>query len=159
MGLIQTHEQLKFSYQAIIEGTKSLELENGSMDDSEEKVAEDGVLRRIKKIKTQGDSSSSIPTSNGSSNNNESRDREREDRKRKTQEKIDHIKNHKKQLEERSRFLKRLGYGFLVLFISLGASYVYSYLTSSSPISLPSSVHPPVDSPSLNPLPGDPSQP
>ena len=139
MGLIQTPEQLRFSYQAIIEGNKTLALEDG---DKEEKT--DTVIRQR------------ACQENGSKNetgNNltlpEVREKERMERKRKTQETIDRIKMKKKHLEDRSRFqTKLIRFGFVGLVVILGAGFLYHCYYSSSSDNFPSNL----TSPSLTPL-------
>ena len=118
MGLIQTPEQLRFSYLAIIDGMKSQRpLANGTVGD--EALAEDAAGMRQRK-----------PTDTSPTNNNSAQERERvrEERKRKTEETIRMIKDKSKELEQRIRFKsKMLKLGLIGAALLLGAGFWYGY--------------------------------
>jgi len=124
MGLIQTPEQLRFSYQAIIEGAKCLELEKKEVTNTRTEARDEGNGNGLRARSTEN---------GGSKETHDMKERERLERKRKTQEAIDRIKDHKKQVDERSRFqAKVVRFGLIGLALIVGAGFIYSYLTCSS---------------------------
>jgi len=126
MGLIQTPEQLRFSYQAIIEGAKCLELEKKEVTNTRTEARDEGNGNGLRARSTENGGSKEMMT-------HEMKERERLERKRKTQETIDRIKDHKKQVDERSRFqAKVVRFGLIGLALIVGTGFIYSYLTCSS---------------------------
>ena len=123
MGLIQTPEQLRFSFLAIIDGMKSQRpLANGTVGD--EALAEDAAGIRQRKP-TDSQVTDTSPTNNNSA---QERERVREERKRKTEETIRMIKDKSKELEQRIRFKsKMLKLGLIGTALLLGAGVWYGY--------------------------------
>lgn len=130
MGLIQTPEQLRFSFMAIIAGMKLLSpvIANGSADDATD------VRQRTARSQVADRSVT---------NNNSAEDRERirAERKRKTEENIRRIKDKSKEVSDRAKLKpKVLTFGLIGAVLVLGAGLVYGYFLSgpaSSPASTP----------------------
>lgn len=140
-GLIQTRDQLRFAYRAIIQGAKDIfNLSNNDEDND--------VTHPSKKVKTDepnGGSQPSPPSESVTPSNNnltsatELRQRLREEKKRKMTEKIKNIKEKQKDSESRLRtknFLIKVGIFSLGLIAT--ASLVYYFWPSS--ISAPDKV-------------------
>lgn len=136
MGLIQTTDQLRFSYEAISKGaemiirpsspsTASDSGFSGSTNELRERQSND--------VPKPADQQTSPGTNNNHDNLSEARARERQARKRKIEENIQRIKERQRQQEERSRFQAKLvRLGGIGLAIIVGAGIVYSYLTQGS---------------------------
>lgn len=128
MGLIQTPEQLRFSFMAIIAGMKWLRplVANGSVEETTDV--------RQRKVETQ-------VADRSVTNNNSAEDRERSraERKRKTEENIRRIKDKSKEMSDRAKLKSKvLTFGLIGAVLLLGAGFVY-FLSSpaSSPASTP----------------------
>lgn len=148
-GLIQTRDQLRFAYRAIIQGAKNF-LPCEDVDNSDETNERECLLknsetlsRTQEEIRSELDPSSqpAPPGSFSASNNNltpatELRQRVREEKNRKMKEKIQNMKEKQKKSESRLRTKKLL---FKVGIFSLGilatASLVYYYWPSSVTLS------------------------
>lgn len=133
MGLIQTPEQLRFSFLAIIDGMKCLRpLSNGTAATDEEKPAageeEADVRQRKPAAAEQSQVSDASPANNNSAHE---RERQREERKRKTEETIKRIKDKSKELEQKSRFKSKiLKLGLIGAVLLLGAGVLYGFFLS-----------------------------
>jgi len=161
MGLIQTTDQLRFSYESISKGaeiiirpslpsTASDSGFSGSTNELRQRQLND-VANKAADQQTQVTSQTSSAPNNNNHNPAEARVRERQARKRKTEENIQRIKERQRQQEERSRFQAKLvRLGGIGLAIIVGAGLIYSYLTQGShPSGLgshSSSIPPPIGS-------------
>lgn len=131
MGLIQTPEQLRFSFLAIIAGMNLLRtlVPNGSAAASHDEESE---LRQR---------SCAAPASGTNNNSADERERIRAERKRKTEENIRRIKDTSKQMSERAKLKSKvLTFGLIGGALLLGAGFVYGYFLSG-PGSSPTHVH------------------
>jgi hypothetical protein len=127
MGLIQTHEQLRFSFLAIIDGTKMLHpLPNGSPAEPDEQV-------RQRKL--------TVSEESGTNNNRavDERERDRQERKRKTEDTIRRIRDKSKQMEQWSKLKSQmLKFGLIGAALILGAGFLYGYFVSEPAAPSPS---------------------
>lgn len=155
-GLIQTRDQLRFAYRAIIQGAKLMlnlshddEEEDDNYDTSDTKrLLGDEVPRQPKKPRSDGNNADGGPQlsppneSLGVSNNNltsatELRQRIREEKKRKMTDKIKTMKEKQKESESRLRtknFLIKVGIFSLGLIAT--ASLAYYFWPSSIEVSV-----------------------
>lgn len=138
-GLIQTRDQLRFAYRAIIQGTKSLRpcQDNDNETQSQTKEGETSEYGQEECQPTPP----VLPGNIGSSNNNltsatELRQRLREEKNKKMKAKIESIKEKQKQSESR---LRTKNFLFKVGMFSLGiiatASLIYYFWPSSAQLS------------------------
>lgn len=126
MGLIQTPEQLRFSYLAIMDGAKSLRLTmpNGTAAADKQVADEEAAVRQRKAV--TGEESQVKETSPANNNSAQERERLRQERKRKTDEMIQRIKEKTKELDQRSKFKsKMLKLGLIGGAVLLGAGLLY----------------------------------
>lgn len=131
MGLIQTYEQLRFSFLAIIDGMKMLRpLPNGTTAESDE------VMSDIRQRKL------TVSEESGTNNNpaaEDQRERDRQERKRKTEETIRRIKDKSKQIEQWSKLKsKMLKFSLIGAALILGAGFLYGYFLSEPASATPS---------------------
>lgn len=126
MGLIQTPEQLRFSFLAIIAGMKLLrpQVPNGSPATTQDQVSQ----LRQRNLSVGNQASDAGVTNNNSA---EERERIRAERKRKTEENIRRIKDKSKEVSDRAKLKSKvLTLGLIGAALLLGAGFVYGYFLS-----------------------------
>lgn len=123
MGLIQTAAQLRFSFQAILEGSKKILLEDDHTNNSnvpimrslgmneEENTTEDIVL----------DETNLSKNDDADKEESQLRQRNREEKRQKTQDTINRIKRKQKEVEERLKFNQKL-YKYLTPIFCVGVA-------------------------------------
>ncbi|KAI1285399.1 Tyrosine-protein phosphatase non-receptor type 1 [Halotydeus destructor] len=150
-GLIQTPDQLRFSYLAILEGSKHLlnvplesegcDIRARISDTSKEANDKDGDTDDPKQIsapianETRAETrTQDSPTNNNADNGaTELRRRVREERNKKTKETIEKIKGRQKEIEERNRYKSQIfKIGCVGLALMLSAGFVYGYFNPNN---------------------------